>query len=167
MNKCRGCGKDLLPENENLCADGCPCNSPRGINHGLVPKHVCTCTECDPEQTGSIRKPPLPRWGFLLMNRAFMFLHQLTLIVLFVPLPDLGKMSDRDAELLAEKKWSGMADWNGWVGHAEKCRPDMGEGECAVGIRLGNRNDGYTFYIFGRGKTWENAFAEAEYIRGH
>jgi len=36
-------------------ADGCRCNSPRGINHGLVPVDVCTCVECDPEQTGASR----------------------------------------------------------------------------------------------------------------
>lgn len=51
---CRGCGKALLPKNERV-ADGCPCNTPRGINHGLVPKNVCTCDVCDPEQTGSVR----------------------------------------------------------------------------------------------------------------
>jgi len=51
---CRGCGKMILPENRRV-ADGCPCNSPRGINHGLVPIHTCTCVECDPEQTGSTR----------------------------------------------------------------------------------------------------------------
>jgi len=36
-------------------ADGCRCNGPRGINHGLVPVDVCTCVECDPDQTGSSR----------------------------------------------------------------------------------------------------------------
>jgi hypothetical protein len=51
---CRGCGKDLQQENLPL-ADGCPCNYPRGINHGIVPMEVCTCTECDPQQTGSSR----------------------------------------------------------------------------------------------------------------
>jgi hypothetical protein len=53
---CRGCGKPLT--GDERIADGCPCNNPRGINHGIVPKHVCTCRECDPEQTGSVRKPP-------------------------------------------------------------------------------------------------------------
>lgn len=53
--KCRGCGKVLLPENFGMVADGCPCNSPRGVNHGLVPKDTCTCHECDPAQTGSVR----------------------------------------------------------------------------------------------------------------
>lgn len=54
---CRGCGKRLTPDNLTV-ADGCPCNSPRGVNHGLVPKHVCTCKECDPEQTGCVRDQP-------------------------------------------------------------------------------------------------------------
>lgn len=49
---CRGCGKQLLPTNDCI-ADGCPCNSPQGVNHGLVPSHVCTCEICDPQQTGS------------------------------------------------------------------------------------------------------------------
>lgn len=53
--ECRDCGKPLLPENDRI-ADGCPCNSPRGINHGLVSKETCTCSECDPEQTGSTRR---------------------------------------------------------------------------------------------------------------
>ena len=51
---CRGCGGALLPENKTM-ADGCPCNSPRGINHGMVAKNTCTCVSCDPEQTGSSR----------------------------------------------------------------------------------------------------------------
>jgi len=51
---CRGCGKTLLPENRRI-ADGCPCNCPRGTNHGLVAKNTCTCVECDPAQTGSTR----------------------------------------------------------------------------------------------------------------
>lgn len=57
---CRACGKPLLPENVSV-ADGCPCNSARGVNHGLVAKTTCTCVECDPEQTGSTR--PLPGKG--------------------------------------------------------------------------------------------------------
>ena len=52
---CRACGKPV--ENDRI-ADGCPCNSPRGVNHGLVPAYVCTCPECDPEQTGSVRARP-------------------------------------------------------------------------------------------------------------
>jgi hypothetical protein len=55
---CRACGKMILPENRRI-ADGCPCNSPRGVNHGLVPKNTCTCLECDPAQTGSTRYPSL------------------------------------------------------------------------------------------------------------
>ncbi len=54
---CRGCGLPLMSEHERTTADGCPCNSRLGINHGLVPKHTCTCIECDPEQTGSVRYP--------------------------------------------------------------------------------------------------------------
>lgn len=53
---CRGCGRPLDPSATNI-ADGCPCNSPRGINHGLVPVNVCTCGRCDPAQTGSVRNP--------------------------------------------------------------------------------------------------------------
>ncbi len=37
-------------------ADGCPCNSPRGVNHGIIPFFACTCEVCDPEQTGSARQ---------------------------------------------------------------------------------------------------------------
>jgi hypothetical protein len=51
---CRHCGKPLIRDNEVL-ADGCPCNSGRGVNHGLVASDVCTCIECDPAQTGSSR----------------------------------------------------------------------------------------------------------------
>jgi hypothetical protein len=54
---CRGCGVPLRYENLR-CADGCPCNSPRGVNHGLVPRNVCTCVACDPEETGSVRTLP-------------------------------------------------------------------------------------------------------------
>ncbi len=50
----RGCDKRLLRYNCVL-ADGCPCNSPRGINHGIVPTEVCTCPVCDPAQTGTSR----------------------------------------------------------------------------------------------------------------
>lgn len=51
---CRACGKPLDPSLTRV-ADGCPCNSPRGINHGLVPANVCTCVLCDPAQTGAAR----------------------------------------------------------------------------------------------------------------
>jgi hypothetical protein len=51
---CRGCSRPLEAQNLNI-ADCCPCNSPRGINHGLVPTEACTCNVCDPEQTGSTR----------------------------------------------------------------------------------------------------------------
>ena len=40
---CRGCGKPLLAKNYRI-ADGCPCNSPRGVNHGVVPTLTCTCS---------------------------------------------------------------------------------------------------------------------------
>jgi hypothetical protein len=69
MNPCRGCGSLLVIENF-VIADGCPCNSARGINHGLVPVLTCTCAECDPGQTGSVRRAsqmtaastPAPCW---------------------------------------------------------------------------------------------------------
>lgn len=54
--RCRGCDAPLYEEQRRI-ADGCVCNSPRGINHGLVPKNTCTCPECDPAQTGSTRYP--------------------------------------------------------------------------------------------------------------
>lgn len=57
--RCRACSKPLLPENQRV-ADGCPCNSPRGVNHGLVATNTCTCIECDPAQTGSTRYPHRP-----------------------------------------------------------------------------------------------------------
>ena len=60
---CRGCGKLILPENLRI-ADGCPCNTRRGINHGLVPANTCTCVVCDPAQTGSTRYPPAAAVAF-------------------------------------------------------------------------------------------------------
>lgn len=54
LDDCRACGAGILPENRRI-ADGCPCNSARGVNHGLVPVSTCTCAECDPAQTGSTR----------------------------------------------------------------------------------------------------------------
>lgn len=53
---CRGCGKPLLAKNYRI-ADGCPCNSPRGVNHGVVPTLTCTCSACDPGNFGSTRWP--------------------------------------------------------------------------------------------------------------
>ena len=50
----RLCGEWLKFENLTV-ADGCPCNHPRGINHGIVLKEICTCIECDPEETGASR----------------------------------------------------------------------------------------------------------------
>lgn len=52
---CRGCGEALNPANSSM-ADGCPCNSARGVNHGIVSVPTCTCIECDPDQTGSSRQ---------------------------------------------------------------------------------------------------------------
>ncbi len=54
MEQCRHCGQNLLPENAQM-ADGCPCNSGRGINHGLVDVLTCTCNVCDPAGTGGSR----------------------------------------------------------------------------------------------------------------
>jgi len=54
-DSCRSCRAALLPENRRI-ADGCPCNAPRGVNHGLVAKLTCTCVECDPAETGSTRQ---------------------------------------------------------------------------------------------------------------
>jgi hypothetical protein len=51
---CRACRKRLLVGNDTI-ADGCPCNSGRGVNHGVVRPEVCTCVVCDPAQTGSSR----------------------------------------------------------------------------------------------------------------
>ncbi len=51
---CRGCHRLLLPENLTM-ADGCACNSPIGVNHGLVPKETCTCFICDPTISGCSR----------------------------------------------------------------------------------------------------------------
>lgn len=51
---CRGCGA-ALDEAHRCVADGCPCNAPRGVNHGLVPKNTCTCIECDPTHSGATR----------------------------------------------------------------------------------------------------------------
>ena len=57
MKVCRGCGKKLEDSNRTL-ADGCPCNTPRGVNHGLVDPLVCTCGVCDPKETGASRWRP-------------------------------------------------------------------------------------------------------------
>lgn len=37
---CNGCGHPLLLENL-LCEDGCPCNTPRGVNYKPVPCAIC------------------------------------------------------------------------------------------------------------------------------
>lgn len=54
MYDCRGCNFGLKKANRSA-ADGCSCNSPRGINHGRVPVNTCTCPNCDPAETGSAR----------------------------------------------------------------------------------------------------------------
>lgn len=54
---CNECKQPLLPRNFTI-ADGCPCNSFRGINHGIVEKDICTCDKCDPKKTGASRKRP-------------------------------------------------------------------------------------------------------------
>ncbi len=77
---CRGCGEALDPLKYRN-ADGCPCNAPRGVNHGIVHQSVCTCAECDPEETGSSRAvkpvpfgdggwPVLPGWTWIGFLRA-------------------------------------------------------------------------------------------------
>jgi hypothetical protein len=38
--KCNGCGKPLLLENL-YCDDGCPCNTPRGVNFTPKPCAIC------------------------------------------------------------------------------------------------------------------------------
>jgi len=55
FSRCMACRRPLYLRNL-FVADGCPCNAPRGINHGSVPTFVCTCRTCDPEQTGGTRK---------------------------------------------------------------------------------------------------------------
>ena len=54
--RCRGCSR-YLRALFTVLPDGCPCNSARGMNHGLVDPLVCTCAECDPAQTGASRWP--------------------------------------------------------------------------------------------------------------
>lgn len=90
---CRGCEAPLLPENRRV-ADGCPCNSRRGINHGLVAKDTCTCIECDPAQTGSTRYPAVVK-ATPVETRAVALLREV--VANDVPLP-----IDRIRALLAE-----------------------------------------------------------------
>ncbi len=42
---CRGCKSPILPRNHWM-ADGCPCATARGVNHGLVSASICTCAVC-------------------------------------------------------------------------------------------------------------------------
>jgi hypothetical protein len=56
-SKCNGCDAPLDLKKNLRIADGCPCNSPRGINHGRVPTLTCCCLTCDPAETGSTRYP--------------------------------------------------------------------------------------------------------------
>lgn len=48
LPSCRGCGKALSKANAWMW-DGCPCNHPRGINHGIIDSATCSCDECDKE----------------------------------------------------------------------------------------------------------------------
>jgi hypothetical protein len=43
--KCNGCGAPLLLENL-FCDDGCPCNTPRGVNFKPQPCDICCCGFC-------------------------------------------------------------------------------------------------------------------------
>ena len=43
--KCRGCGKPILLENL-YCDDGCPCNTPRGVNFKGRPCNLCKIDDC-------------------------------------------------------------------------------------------------------------------------
>lgn len=51
---CRGCGEELDSAN-HVIADGCPCNSKGGLNHGLVPEYVCCCDKCFPDSNETHR----------------------------------------------------------------------------------------------------------------
>ena len=44
-SKCKGCGQPLLLENLYV-SDGCPCNSPRGINMRPRTCEICQNTIC-------------------------------------------------------------------------------------------------------------------------
>ncbi len=82
---CKACGKPLLPENFAGIADGCPCNSPRGVNHGIVPRNTCTCSICDPEQTGAVRQPK-PRSSEPELTSTTMGYLSLLILVIVLPL---------------------------------------------------------------------------------
>ena len=43
--KCNGCGAPLLLENL-FCDDGCPCNTPRGVNFKPQSCAVCRVDDC-------------------------------------------------------------------------------------------------------------------------
>lgn len=43
--KCNGCGRPLLLENL-YCDDGCPCNTPRGVNFPPIPCMTCEVENC-------------------------------------------------------------------------------------------------------------------------
>jgi hypothetical protein len=43
--RCKGCGEPLLIENL-FCEDGCPCNTPRGINFSPKPCKICEIDCC-------------------------------------------------------------------------------------------------------------------------
>lgn len=54
---CRGCGKQLNLDLHAWMWDCCPCNSPRGINHGLIPVTMCSCDECQAASKAKGQKP--------------------------------------------------------------------------------------------------------------
>ena len=113
---CRGCSKPL--DKENLwMADGCPCNSERGVNHGLVPVNVCTCKECDPAQTGSHRaaahpKPTLtiPNVGTLTLGKSETYVGTFDL--------EPGTLGDQGEFL-------GVSEINGAAVHAEQTTAEL------------------------------------------
>ncbi len=44
-NECNGCGKSLLLENLYV-DDGCPCNTPRGVNFKPIKCTKCKTDDC-------------------------------------------------------------------------------------------------------------------------
>lgn len=44
-DKCNGCGQPLLLENL-YTDDGCPCNTPRGINFKPIVCYICKTEDC-------------------------------------------------------------------------------------------------------------------------
>lgn len=109
--RCRACCKPLLAANCRI-ADGCPCNSARGVNHGVVPVATCTCVECDPEQTGSTRYPqPEPA----------------------------GHQCDNDSGII--DAWLAESEWAHPVGPGRKLESWKSNGRCYVALE-GDLPDG-------------------------